>query len=113
MQCRSTQLTRHLVSIVGWRDICIINTPVHANSLPEVVDLVKTQLAVQVEEYDAVPYRQVRVRVHIPDIEQVLVVQQEQCITNTEHKAISHSAYEYHLEMLKAENYFISYISTV
>jgi len=81
------QRTSNLVSIVGRRDIWIINAAVHADIRLEVVDLVKTQLAVQVEEYYAFLYRQIRVCLQIPNIKQVFIVQQEQCISNTDHIA--------------------------
>jgi len=69
------QLTSYLVSIVGWRDVCVINSSFHTNGLPEVIDLVKTKLAVQVEEDYSIPYREVRMCLQVPDIKKVLIVQ--------------------------------------
>ena len=80
------QLTSRLISIVGRRDVDII-TAVHANNSPEVVDLIKTQLAVQVKEQRAVLYRQVRMCFNIPDVHKILIVQHVQCIPKTHHKA--------------------------
>jgi len=37
------------------------------------------------EEYNAVPYRQVSMCFQVPDIKQVLVVQQKQGIPDTDH----------------------------
>jgi len=62
---------------------------VHANCMPEVIDLIKTQLAVQVEEYDAVLYREVWMCSEVPNINQILVVQQEQCIPDDHCKHIN------------------------
>ena len=79
------ELTSHLVSIVGRRNIRIINTTVHADGLPEVVDLVQAQLAVQMKEYYAVLYCQVRVCSQVPNVQQILVVQHVQCIPEADH----------------------------
>jgi len=43
--------------------------------MPEVIDLVETELAVQVEEYDAAPDGQVRMRFQVPQVKQILIVQ--------------------------------------
>jgi len=69
-----------LVSVVLGRDVSVINTAVHADGLPEVVDLVQTQLAVLVKEDDAVLDGKVWVSFEVPQIQQVFIVQQDQRI---------------------------------
>jgi len=86
-----------LVPVVGGRDVGVVDAPVHADSAREVIDFAEAELAVQVEEDDAVLNRQVRMSPQIPQIQQVLIVQQKQRVpdetkegsTNT---AISHQS---------------------
>jgi len=85
------ELTSDLVSVICWWDIVVIDAAVHADSLPEVVDLVEAELAVQMEEYDAVPYRQVWMCFQVPNVNQVFIVQQRQCIPAiSNHRGLTH-----------------------
>jgi len=52
----------------------------HANCPAEVIDLVQTQLPVQMEEYHSVPDGQVLMSLQVPDVEQIFIVQQIQSI---------------------------------
>ena len=80
---RARGLTGHLVAVVESVDVYFGDVVLEAHRLHKVVDLVEAELVVLLEEDEAVENAQVGVRVEVPDVLQVMIVEHDKRVAAT------------------------------